>query len=355
MKKLHTIPFSAFISLLLINFEVKSQICNELFISEYLEGSNNDKALELYNPTPNPINLSQYRLIRWANGSITADQPGSDGIQPLGGIIQPFGTWVISLGILVGGGSTGNPTDSLLMAIADTVYTSSCQPGVNPPQPRVMCFNGDDAISLQKLTDPNNPNNPSSWRDVDILGIIGEQPTNASGTTSPVAGWTALSPYWKIPTNYNSSVQGPYFKQYWTQNHKMIRKPNVKEGVSTRFVPYEEPGKFNPAAEWDSLPSLNYAATLGNHTCDCVNHWSIEENALLSYFIFPNPFSDQVFIKSSMPILTISLYDVFGRKILLQNLNSYFGNIFIEQLAPGSYIIELEFLNGEKIRKVLQH
>ena len=34
--------------------------CNELFISEYIEGWSNNKALEIYNPTANPINLSGY-------------------------------------------------------------------------------------------------------------------------------------------------------------------------------------------------------------------------------------------------------------------------------------------------------
>ena len=34
--------------------------CDELFISEYVEGSRNNKALEIYNPTGSTIDLSQY-------------------------------------------------------------------------------------------------------------------------------------------------------------------------------------------------------------------------------------------------------------------------------------------------------
>ncbi|HTL81110.1 MAG TPA: lamin tail domain-containing protein, partial [Bacteroidia bacterium] len=43
--------------------------CNDLFISEYDEGTSNSKALEIYNPTPDSIDLSNYRLVRYSNGS----------------------------------------------------------------------------------------------------------------------------------------------------------------------------------------------------------------------------------------------------------------------------------------------
>lgn len=332
-------------------FSAFGQPCSELFISEYLEGSNNDKALELYNPTPNPIDLSQYRLIRWANGSIIADQPGSDGIQPLSGTIPPFGTWVISLGITVGGGTTGNPTDSLLMAIADAVYTSSCQPGANPPQPRTMCFNGDDALSLQKIINPNgSQTDPSNWKDVDIFGIIGEQPLNASGGTSPVAGWTALDPYWKMPANYNSSVQGPYYKQYWTQNHKMIRKASIQQGVTTRFPAYEEPGRFNPSVEWDSLPAADYAATLGNHTCDCVNYWSVSETEGVRVSLYPNPAQDFVIITSPALLSEVRLLDLYGREMRRQEGSLQQTRLSLEGLPCGTYIVETKLQQGRRLR-----
>ncbi|PJB59725.1 MAG: nuclease, partial [Bacteroidetes bacterium CG_4_9_14_3_um_filter_41_19] len=34
-----------------------AQECSNLFISEYVEGSGNNKAIEIYNPTPNSIDL----------------------------------------------------------------------------------------------------------------------------------------------------------------------------------------------------------------------------------------------------------------------------------------------------------
>ena len=46
-------------------------ICDDLIISEYLEGTGNNKGLEFFNPTPEAIDLSAYELQRWSNGEWT--------------------------------------------------------------------------------------------------------------------------------------------------------------------------------------------------------------------------------------------------------------------------------------------
>lgn len=46
--------------------------CSELFFSEYVEGSGTNKALEIYNPTENPIDLSEYSIKRYNNGNTMA-------------------------------------------------------------------------------------------------------------------------------------------------------------------------------------------------------------------------------------------------------------------------------------------
>ena len=40
---------------MLFAMSVNAQDCSELFISEYVEGSGNNKALEIYNPTTTSI------------------------------------------------------------------------------------------------------------------------------------------------------------------------------------------------------------------------------------------------------------------------------------------------------------
>ena len=64
MKKLLLFAFT-FIAF----FALKAQDCSNLFFSEYVEGSANNKTLEIYNPTNNAVNLSTFVIKRYSNGS----------------------------------------------------------------------------------------------------------------------------------------------------------------------------------------------------------------------------------------------------------------------------------------------
>ena len=68
--------------------------CSDIFMSQYVEGWNNNKGLELYNPTSAPIVLDNvYRIIRWANGSTLSDQDIQYVVYPIG-TIDPYNTFV---------------------------------------------------------------------------------------------------------------------------------------------------------------------------------------------------------------------------------------------------------------------
>ena len=44
-----------------------AQDCEDLFFSEYVEGSNTNKSLEIYNPTDATISLDDYQMSRYSN------------------------------------------------------------------------------------------------------------------------------------------------------------------------------------------------------------------------------------------------------------------------------------------------
>ena len=77
--------------LTIISMATFAQDCSDLFISEYVEGTGNNKALEIYNPTLNAIDLSSYQLVRYSNGDFEPNPVG------LTGTIESKGTFVVVL------------------------------------------------------------------------------------------------------------------------------------------------------------------------------------------------------------------------------------------------------------------
>jgi len=67
-----------------------ASFCEEIFISEYVEGNSNNKAIELYNPSPVAIDLTGYSMETWNNGASEATN-----VQELSGVIEPNGVFVL--------------------------------------------------------------------------------------------------------------------------------------------------------------------------------------------------------------------------------------------------------------------
>ena len=119
----------------------------DLFLSEYLEGSSNNKAIELYNPSPTSVNLSTdgYVLEIYSNGSATTSSTIT-----LTGTVAAGATFVIK-------------------------HTSASSTITAQQTSGSLGFNGDDAVVLKKGTSI-----------VDVFGQIGFDPGTGwgSGTSS---------------------------------------------------------------------------------------------------------------------------------------------------------------------------
>jgi len=110
--------------------EVKAAtVASDLFISEYVEGSSNNKAIELYNGTGKDINLKEYKLELYSNGSPTPHATNS----------LDLNTLPNELAVLKTGETFVIANSSAVAAITEKADFKHA----------VTSFNGDDALVLK--------------------------------------------------------------------------------------------------------------------------------------------------------------------------------------------------------------
>ncbi len=141
----------------------------ELFFSEYIEGSSNNKALEIFNPSDSEVDLSEYSIWRISNGGDWAEGESND--VPLDGYtLAPGDVFVVC----------NSSIADEYSAPCDIIGTSA------------TWFNGDDAVGLA--------HNGS------LVDAIGEEGAD------PGSGW---------------AVAGV---SNGTKEHTLVRKPTVTQG-----------------------------------------------------------------------------------------------------------------------------
>ncbi len=296
-------------------FVANAQNCSEIFISEYTEGGNNNKAIEIYNPTNSPISLnSNYRLVRYNNGtSAVAGEANSQAMVNLGNVTIPaHDVWVVVIEKL----DASQPcpgqecmVDLELQALADTFMC----PDYNVSY--AMYFNGNDAISIQKF-------NGTSWNYVDIFGMMGD----AAMVTGQA--WSDVFPY--------DGTIGTW----WTKDHTLLRKSSVQQGVTSNPTPV-----FNVTLEWDSLPNEDWS-NLGIHNCLCNDVFVEETNRPIDVTVYPNPSTNgQLLIKAEENIQSVEMFDMLGQRIPVsaKNTNSRFVEINAENRSAGVYVLKVNF------------
>jgi hypothetical protein len=124
----------------------------DLIISEYVEGSSNNKYVEIYNGTGSTVTLSNYELRLHNNGAT-------------------IGSNTQNLGALTSGPATLAHGQTLVLK--NSSATLALPAGVTAYASATMGFNGDDALALYKIS-------TSSY--VDIFGVLGSDPGTDWGT-----------------------------------------------------------------------------------------------------------------------------------------------------------------------------
>lgn len=331
--------------------------CDDIFISNYVEGSSNNRALEIYNPTNRIIDLSEYSVGRFRNGAtrITGARI------PSGHSIGPDETFVIvldkrdSLGTgfetavwngylkmqaavdtLTGEVRLDNNGDTLLFPVFNEEldryeYTSYYREKfdlqskadifVNPIYQQATSyfyFNGDDAVALIKgdevISDGSNV--------IDVIGVIGENPESLTG-----------NPYW-------TDGQG----RRMTQNSTLVRRFNIESATGVVLT-----GRDTfPYGEWIWRPN-NTFTTLGNHSCNCHDISSTSEPHRIEAVIYPNPaplHDGRIHIESESMIEELTILNSLGVELArIEDINSQ--DFFIELNKVSIKHRGIYFLNAK--------
>ena len=163
-----------------------SALPSDLFISEYVEGSSNNKAIEIYNGTASPVDLGalDYTIEMYFNGAVTSNLT-----HHLTGVVPCGGAFVLA-----------NPAATLpgITSRANQVTSSSAW------------YNGNDVVQLRKLNGAvlldaigqigNNPGTEwgtglASTADNTLRRKVGicDGDTNLADRFDPAADWTGFA------------------------------------------------------------------------------------------------------------------------------------------------------------------
>jgi hypothetical protein len=361
----------------------------ELFFSEYDEGAHmsntnyggatnstgNERALEIYNPTNNVVNLNAYSVRRYSNGSVTPVD--EERLMRITGAntLNAFGVFVYANG------------EASLPAIRNTASQYGAFPynavgpnyisGGGALTGNVSYFNGDDAVALVRYPSGTAGQGPGVI--VDLVGSIGEQPLLASGGTG--GNWSGFNP----ADDTGTPVVHVYVS---SANQSLVRRPTVSGGIRTNPGPQNVVGSnppvrstaanaYNIATEWSvysyafppgttgngSVGSQLYDQ-LGNHNDYTGPHGAYQTTitATLGKFdanisVYPNPAHGTATVEiKDAKVGFVNVRNSIGQNISAQAKGQGQEKLTLDvsSLKPGLYFVEIYSADGQsKIYKTL--
>jgi hypothetical protein len=375
---------------LLLTGAAKAQQGTELFFSEYDEGAHqsgvnyggatnstgNERALEIYNPTNNVVNLAPYSVRRYSNGSLTVVDEER--------LMRTTGANTLNArGVFVY--ANGEATLPSIRSVASQFGVTSYGTigpnyisGGGAPTGNVSYFNGDDAVALVRYPSGTAGQGPGVI--VDLVGSIGEAPLLAQGGSG--GNWSGF--------NVADDITGPPLVHVYVSsaNQSLVRRPNVSGGIRTNPGPQNVPNTnppvrstaanaYNIADEWSVYsyafpPGTTGSGSvgaqlydqLGNHNDYNGAHGAYQTTitATLGKFdanisVYPNPAHGTATVEiKDAKVGFVSVRNSLGQNISAQAKGQGQEKLTLDvsSLKAGLYFVEIYSADGQtKIYKTL--
>lgn len=341
-------------------FQLSAQ-CSDLFISGYVEGYGSNRALEIYNPTENAIDLSGYSVGRFSNGDLPPNL--FESIQLPAEMLAPKDVFIIvvdkrdSLGsgfetpVWNGYQLWGPLIDQVTMEPVlnmdgDTIYSVQYDDDGLHLYGNVynewldlqgkadvflcpvydinnsMYFNGDDAVALISGTVVENDYSNV----IDVVGVIGEDP----GIT------------WQTPDSL-----------WITRDKSLTRNFDIAGGSGPVLSPLNDTIAYS---DWD-ISFKNDFSGLGAHDCVCASPNSVQGINEVAFKMFPNPLStNELSIQADEAIEQVEIYNILGELVYVSQseIADQAVTLTIPDLVNGVYAVTISFAdNKQSIQKLL--
>ena len=351
--------------------------CDDLFFSEYVEGYANNKALEIYNPTDAAVNLSDYSIARFSNGSTTAgsdkviqlpdetleagdvfvivvdltdtmdwdtqfDKPAWNGYNLID-TLYDIVTGEVLIDSLTGEVLMGPQYQEGSALFGDEYneeYDLQCKadaflcPEYNINN--AMYFNGNDAMVL--LTGTEVLNDASNI--LDVIGVIGENPEN-----------------WDMPQDAWVTEDGGWI----TKDKTLVRDHSVMSGRNTLSDVIASLGGSFVGEEW-IINGKNDFSYLGIHSSAChPDQESVQYSCstgpvvgtsvinVIDFKVYPNPNNTgSLNIQADERIDGIEIVNLMGQTVLFQDyeLAQTTANLNLGPVAKGVYVLQVHFADN---------
>lgn len=179
----------------------------DLILTEYVEGSGNNKAVEVFNGTEDVINLSGYTIDRYSNGALVAVSIALDAVD-----LDPGSAYVIANPLAdaallayvdqTDGNINFNGNDALVLAFGGVIVDSFGMVGDNP----VTAWSCDDGTTanhtLRRLSsicqgdaiadDTFDPCDQWSFAPIDVFSGLGDHIADCGAVADGLTGWGSL-------------------------------------------------------------------------------------------------------------------------------------------------------------------